>query len=205
MGGIGSTRWAGHKRKTRTEECVVLDVVRILGEGNAPPPSAETLRIVRPSSNWGKVFVRYELHYPESEGTVLTIVHDVACGRERRRITQRILFQTTTPHFGGRRWWFSCPLEKEDGPCKRRTAKLYLPPSDQQFGCRSCHDLSYESRKKSRRQNKLLALAAGERPKGDLDALLMAFSVLSQNPSIRREYAAKAVLEALDQEFGRRQ
>ena len=58
---------------------------------------------------------------------------------------------TTTPcHFGGARYWFICPLTVNNVYCGRRVAKLYKAPAADYFGCRHCHDLSYESRNESR-------------------------------------------------------
>jgi len=51
----------------------------------------------------------------------------------------------TKPNFGGLRWWFICPLIQAGAPCNRRVKKLYLPPSGEWFGCRSCHKLIYQS------------------------------------------------------------
>jgi hypothetical protein len=39
----------------------------------------------------------------------------------------RVRLVTTKPTFGGRRWWFLCPLARKDGGPPRRVAKLYLP------------------------------------------------------------------------------
>lgn len=51
---------------------------------------------------------------------------------------------TSTPcHFGGRRWWFACPLIRDGTPCRRRVAVLYLRGG--YFGCRQCHGLAYKS------------------------------------------------------------
>ncbi len=53
---------------------------------------------------------------------------------------------TTTPlPWGGERWWFVCPLVGGGKPCRRRCDKLYLPPGGRYFGCRRCHDLTYQS------------------------------------------------------------
>jgi len=30
-------------------------------------------------------------------------------------------------------------------PCERRVRKLYFPPREMYFGCRACHNLTYES------------------------------------------------------------
>jgi hypothetical protein len=46
---------------------------------------------------------------------------------------------TTTPSFGGRRWWFKCPVTN------RRVAKLYLPPGESRFASREAYGLSYRS------------------------------------------------------------
>ena len=40
----------------------------------------------------------------------------------------RVRLVTTQPTYGGRRWWFLCPLARQDGGPPRRVAKLYLPP-----------------------------------------------------------------------------
>ncbi len=52
---------------------------------------------------------------------------------------------TATPcHYGGKRWWFTCPLVKNGIACNRRTLKLYLG-GGKYFGCRHCYNLTYES------------------------------------------------------------
>ena len=56
------------------------------------------------------------------------------------------LLTTTRPHFGGRRWWFQCPLVVNGVPCRRRCRILYKPYGSRYFGCRHCHRLTYRSR-----------------------------------------------------------
>lgn len=48
-------------------------------------------------------------------------------------------------HFGGVRWWFTCPLTLSGVRCYRRVGKLCLPPGAVYFGCRHCHHLTYRS------------------------------------------------------------
>jgi hypothetical protein len=50
-----------------------------------------------------------------------------------------IWLTTTSPRFGGRRWWFKCPITN------RRVANLYLPPGERRFGGREAYGLSYRS------------------------------------------------------------
>jgi hypothetical protein len=54
-----------------------------------------------------------------------------------------IRLQTTRPHLGGVRWWFTCPLGIGSAPCRRRVSKLHL--HRRYFGCRHCHSLTYRS------------------------------------------------------------
>ncbi|MBN9122903.1 MAG: hypothetical protein J0I06_27820 [Planctomycetes bacterium] len=54
---------------------------------------------------------------------------------------------TTGCHLGGVRWWFVCPLVRDNVACGRRVRKLYL--CGQYFGCRTCHNLTYRSRQES--------------------------------------------------------
>ena len=49
---------------------------------------------------------------------------------------QSVALTATTPHFGGRRWWLSCPF------CRRRVAVIYLARS---IACRRCFGLCYRS------------------------------------------------------------
>jgi hypothetical protein len=56
-----------------------------------------------------------------------------------RAAVQVARLETTEPHFGGVRWWFSCPQ------CGKRCKKLYLPPGQWEIGCRLCHNLTYRS------------------------------------------------------------
>jgi len=50
---------------------------------------------------------------------------------------------STVPHYGGRRWWFKCPVKGI------RVAKLYLPPGATQFASRLAYNLTYLSSQRS--------------------------------------------------------
>ena len=62
----------------------------------------------------------------------------------------RVPLQTTWPHFGGLRWWFTCPLVSNGRECRRRCEKLYLVPGGKYYGCRRCYDLAYQSQRENR-------------------------------------------------------
>ena len=65
--------------------------------------------------------------------------------RDTEDVNIPVRLQATPTQFGGRRWWFICPLIVRGIACNRRAGKLYLPPGAKYFGCRKCHDLTYRS------------------------------------------------------------
>jgi hypothetical protein len=69
----------------------------------------------------------------------------------------------TSCHFGGCRWWFVCPLVVNGRVCNRRVGVLYLG-SGKYFGCRHCHNLTYESSKESHKFDSMF-LKMGVDPK----------------------------------------
>jgi hypothetical protein len=80
----------------------------------------------------------------------------------------QVLTVPTIPYYGGRRWWWICPLTKNGRQCGRRVGKLYLPPGGLYFGCRQCYALTYESAQEhdprvSRLANDPMALYAAMR------------------------------------------
>ena len=60
-----------------------------------------------------------------------------------------VRLQTTRPNYGGRRWWFTCPLATDGVACNSRVGKLYS--KGKYFGCRRCHGLTYKSCQESRK------------------------------------------------------
>jgi hypothetical protein len=64
-----------------------------------------------------------------------------ALGREHHLERREVQMTSTPCRFGSQRWWFICPGER----CGRRVAKLYLPPGQNQYLCRHCHELTYEA------------------------------------------------------------
>ena len=50
---------------------------------------------------------------------------------------------STPCYFGGRRYWFRCPMNRYGSACNRRVGVLYSRSG--MFGCRRCQDAAYES------------------------------------------------------------
>lgn len=63
---------------------------------------------------------------------------------EKEDFDYRVNLVTTPCRFGGKRFWFICPLVKNGQLCGRRVGVLYK--GGDYFGCRHCYDLTYRSR-----------------------------------------------------------
>src|SRR3989338_10210931 len=63
---------------------------------------------------------------------------------EKERLDYSVKLVDTPCRYGGKRWWFICPLTKNGIACNRRTLKLYLG-GGKYFGCRHCYELTYQS------------------------------------------------------------
>ncbi len=59
----------------------------------------------------------------------------------------RVEVVSTPCYFGGKRYWFICPLIKSGIPCRRRVGVLYS--AGKYYGCRRCCDLAYQSQQEN--------------------------------------------------------
>ena len=158
MGGYGSgRRW---DKKTTVEECLVLsaaDLARIgLLRANlhragsvawTNTATAQTSAIGFDPNVWDE-HGSARLHYTRT--------------RDDERVDYRVAVTSTPLPWGGRRWWFACPLVTGGAACGRRCGKLYLPPGARYFGCRRCHDLTYASSQEAHKHDRWMAeLARG--------------------------------------------
>ena len=67
---------------------------------------------------------------------------------EKTELDYKVQLDWTPCYFGGRRWWFICPLMVNGKACNRRVGSLHLG-NGKYFGCRHCYNLTYESSKES--------------------------------------------------------
>ena len=136
MGGHGSG-WQ-RTRKLTVEEGLTLAVKDLVAIGALSPAwrqgslswrsGAETLATVgfgstTYSDSTGALWLRYAVYGKPMHYTITLV--------------------STVPHYGGRRWWFICPIKKI------RVAKLYLPPDATEFASRKAHNLTYLSCRQS--------------------------------------------------------
>lgn len=94
------------------------------------------------------------LGWPEDRSCKSTAVFAATSGRVYLQLenqfhgniqSQSIELVITRCRFGGRRFWFLCPLIWNDRPCAGKVLKLYCPPGEVFFGCRRCYYLTYTS------------------------------------------------------------
>jgi len=77
-------------------------------------------------------------------------------GDARGAVVQRVPLTRTRGHGGGVRYWMRCP------ECERRCGVIYLAPGAREFACRTCHRLTYESCRESRRFDGMFRMLAAQ-------------------------------------------
>jgi hypothetical protein len=170
MGGYGSGRWGLHTKKDTVEDCRFLDTNRwgregILGEG-LRRYGCWTWWNARTGEQTSSI--DYEVDTTDMACPWVRLSYTVTASQAK--IDYRIRLQTTHLHFGGTRWWFTCPLVVHGRVCARRVGKLYLPPGGRYFACRRCYELTYTSCQESdkrvsflrRNPEAFMALFAGD-------------------------------------------
>ncbi len=142
MGGSGSGNWWRRASGYTVEDCLTLDINTLAREGLMVPAGC------RGSIDWsnkstGEKFasVCFELTVKNNESPNLRLGYTVGSGENKKPVQEAIYLQTTKPHLGGVRWWFTCPN------CGRRAVKLYIPPGAKLFQCRLCYRLTYQSQR----------------------------------------------------------
>lgn len=133
MGGYGSTRWAWYSPKPLVEHTCSLSItalrqhVQIGAEGRYT--GALSWRPSGASISFSLAGQQLTLTYRMRRGNG-DAWHDRSDG---------IMLQSTRPQYGGRRWWFTCPI------CERRAGVVYLDSRRGRFSCRLCAGLAYRS------------------------------------------------------------
>jgi hypothetical protein len=182
MGGYGSTRWAWHNTKTQVEDCRKMTIISF--KPYLCPGYLGSISWKRGNRETGSI--SYQViggQSPESIRLLYTVT-DLRTG-EKTDCDYSIQLQTTPLPWGGVRYWFTCPLVRDNWPCQRRVGALYLPPGAQYFGCRHCYNLTYQSAQE----------------KGEFDGLYrsLAASMQESHPGI----TAKDVKYILEQGHGK--
>lgn len=81
--------------------------------------------------------------YPLEDQPHINLVYTTRLNETSHALNYNILLTTTPCFFGGKRWWFLCPIVRDNNPCINRARKLYK--CGLYFGCRQCLQLAYPS------------------------------------------------------------
>jgi len=145
----GRGRWYRWDKKDTTEESLELSVKPFVdGLNRAAESVTRDGPICFGSVQWSTIrtgevtnTIGYTIERQHGQYLVHLRYTTKRWNGERIENDYRVRMTHTQPYYGGRRWWFLCPLQG----CKRRVGKLYIAPGQLYFGCRHCYDLTYES------------------------------------------------------------
>jgi hypothetical protein len=146
---MGSGRWYRWRKKSTVEASLSIGIGDFRG------------RLYHGFANsiawtWGSGNKSSIGYFVDRNDAGLTIVLHYRWGdTEDVRIPVRL--QATRTNFNGKRWWFTCPLIVGGVVCNRRVGQLHLPPGARYFGCRHCHDLTYQSCQTAHQAERLFA------------------------------------------------
>lgn len=129
------------------EECWALDANEFMRAGVFKEGEFRPLRwLWRLTSGTQQFSICYEVDATNLACPWFRVSYRLSTGET---LDYKINLDTTDPNYGGRRFWFLCPLVVGGRACWRRVGKLYLPSNHRYFGCRHCHDLTYTSCQRS--------------------------------------------------------
>lgn len=141
MGGfLSGNRSIRYSTKTTVEQCYTLNVGLLLRDGHLWHGAEGSMSWTHGFTRECLASVGFTMLSDDGDNLVLRLNYRIGGCED---IELKIRLQTTTPQFGGVRWWLTCPLMTDDGPCERRVAKLHF--RNRYFGCRQCLDLTYHS------------------------------------------------------------
>ena len=143
MGGKGSGHWSGSAKKTLVTECLRLTVDDLRGAGITTGEADEaTFTWPTPESDEDAASVRTCVTSRTASEVIITLNYGATLDDEFREVSETVCVVNTN-QTGSGKWYFRCPAEADGEPCARQAAILYLPPNEEYFACRRCHNLSY--------------------------------------------------------------
>lgn len=158
MGGYGSNRWGSHRTKTTVEASLSITAHAFKEALDHGPGCSAVL-------SWAGGSVSFRV---EDNGGERSLRVTYTRGKDEVVQSPDYLLRVvkTSPHYGGTRWYFLCPLVVNGRPCLRRVSKLYLPPGGLYFGCRECYGLTYTTSQESHKFDRLFKELAAEVGRG---------------------------------------
>ena len=139
MGGCGSGNFYRWNTKTLTSDLLTLNIFRMVELGAIQKDIIKHGGWEWSSNGKKTASISYAVDTINAPFQI-TLTYTNTNGRtgEKTDMNYPVKMVTTTPHYGGLRWWFICPANG----CENRVAKLY---GGKVFACRKCHELAYPS------------------------------------------------------------
>lgn len=134
MGGFGSGRKFG---ADCTDDYRSIDVRRWQRDGYLVPGQYLDWQWTRNGEKVAAICVKVEI------GQLRLIYSYRRNGDDWESLDYPVCLQTTACHYGGERYWFTCPA----AGCGRRVAVLFL--GGKIFACRHCYRLAYKSQREA--------------------------------------------------------
>jgi hypothetical protein len=131
VGGHGSGKWLRLDTKVKTSTLFRIDIQDLKHISGLEPGAQGKVE-------WRELGFLYSIVFYEVKEDCLILEYEhKPLEKDAQHVRETIWFKYTTPNFGGKRAWFSCPQ------CRKRVAVLFRV--DRRFRCRKCHNLSYKT------------------------------------------------------------
>ena len=177
-------------RKTRVDEARSIDILdlqreKVLSKGAGLIWTASWLR-----NDEMVASISYRAEVGEDGPSGLRFMYTITNNDtgEKKNYNYIIPVVSTPCNYGGKRWWYICPLIVNGLACRRRCRIVYMRPGSEYFGCRECHRLTYESRQRHREK----FYEGFEKPRKTIETVekrLARTKSLEQKVKLLRKYA----------------
>ena len=140
---------AGGRRSRTVSRLISTELLR--GGSIRPMTSLSNATLVWRNIGTGEETSRigYTAHLEEKSGHMRLSYTVTRCTGEKIPVEYAIQLSSTPWRFGGRRWWFECPLTD------RRVLKLHLPNGATKFASRQAYRLPYDCQRETPRYRSL--------------------------------------------------
>ena len=143
MGGKGSGLLSGSAKKTSTKECLRLTIADLRGAGLTTGEADEAMFTwATPESEEDIASIRAYVTSRTASEVIITLNYGATLDDEFREVSETV-YVVNANETGSGKWYFRCPAEADGEPCAKQAEILYLPPNEEYFACRRCHNLAY--------------------------------------------------------------
>jgi|CXWL01.1.fsa_nt_gi hypothetical protein len=153
MGGSGSGGWYRWDTKPTTENFWRSSIKNLKDHKLFNEPICRSGTWTWSTNGQERSNIGYEINTRDEYSHYMRVYYTNTRTQEKQ--DYKIRLSTTSPNYGGKRWWFHCPA----AGCGKRVGVLYLANI---FACRHCYNLSYSSQNQAphdRYTDKAFALA----------------------------------------------